>query len=49
MNRYIIDYTDRCGDLNHVWVTAMNERDAIDQAKSEYWDIEDIIQVKKIK
>jgi type II secretory pathway component PulF len=45
--KFNIDYIDKSGDLSHVWVEANNKEDAIMEAKSEYWDIKEIIQVCK--
>lgn len=47
MYTYYIDYNDKSGDLCHIWVEADNKEEAIQQAKSEYWDIDEIIQVRK--
>ena len=47
MERWYIDYCDKSGDLCHVWVEACGKEDAIQTAKSEYWDIDRIIQVHK--
>lgn len=46
-SRWYIDYEDRSGDLCHIWVEAYDEQDAIENAKHEYWDIVNIISVKK--
>ena len=46
-SRWYIDYEDRSGDLCHIWVEAYDEQDAIENAKQEYWDIVNIISVKK--
>ena len=44
MKRFTIDYissTDH--DICHVWTTAHNEQEAIENVKDEYWDIESIV------
>ena len=46
-SRWYIDYEDKSGDLCHIWVEAYDEQDAIENAKHEYWDIVNIISVKK--
>lgn len=43
--KYYVDYNDVHGDLCHVWVDADSTQDAIDQARDEYCDILDIIDV----
>ena len=47
MKKYYIDYTDKEGDLCHVWVNADSKEDAKCQAKSEYWDIDEIISIHR--
>lgn len=44
---WYIDYTDKSGDLCHIWVKAYDRQDAIENAKHEYWDIANIISVRK--
>ena len=46
-SRWYIDYEDKSGDLCHIWVEAYDEQDAIENAKHEYWDIVNIISVRK--
>ena len=46
-SRWYIDYEDRSGDLCHIWVEAYDRQDAIENAKHEYWDIVNIISVRK--
>ncbi|MCF0185154.1 MAG: hypothetical protein HUJ98_01535 [Bacteroidaceae bacterium] len=46
---YYIDYIDKSGDLTHIWVNATSKTDAISQAHHEYWDIDEIISVRKAK
>ena len=46
-SRWYIDYEDKSGDLCHIWVEAYDRQDAIEAAKHEYWDIVNIISVKK--
>lgn len=45
--KYYIDYTDREGDLCHVWIEANSKEQAIERAEDEYWDIEKIINVRR--
>jgi type II secretory pathway component PulF len=47
--KFYIDYMTSDGDLTHVWVDAQNKEDAEQQARSEYWDIDQIIDVRKAK
>lgn len=44
---YYVDYMDKSGDLSHVWVDADSKEDAEAQARSEYWDIDEIISIHK--
>lgn len=45
MKKFFVDYLDKGGDYCHVWVEANSKDDAIYQAKREYWDIEQIVDV----
>lgn len=47
MAKYYVDYTDRSGDLCHIWVEASSKSDAESEARQEYWDIDEIISVRK--
>lgn len=47
MKKYYIDYTDKEGDLCHVWVNADSKQDAESKVKREYWDIDEIISIHK--
>lgn len=49
MNRYTIYYEDKDGDLTHVWVWAVDSEDAISKVKQEYWDVERIVSVDRMK
>lgn len=44
---WYVDYEDKSGDLCHIWVEAYDKQDAIEEAKHEYWDINEIISVRK--
>lgn len=44
---WYVDYEDKSGDLCHVWIKAYNEQGAIEKAKREYWNIAEIINVRK--
>lgn len=46
MKRFYIDYIDESGDLCHIWVSATDKADARSQAFSEYWDINEIIDIR---
>jgi len=46
LHRYDVDYTDKSGDLCHVWVVAYSKDDAKSKALHEYWDIKEIDQVR---
>lgn len=48
MDKYLVKYTDKHGDLTSVWVYASSKEDAKAQAKNEYWDIVDILMVSKM-
>lgn len=39
MDKYIVKYTDKYGDLSTVWVTADSKDDAKKQVRIEYWDV----------
>ena len=43
MKKWIICYADKHGDTSKVWTYAETKEDAIADAKSEYWDIDEII------
>lgn len=43
MRKYIIKYIDKSDDLSNIWVTASSKEDAKSKARSEYWDIKEII------
>lgn len=46
MKTYIIDYISSTdGDVCHVWTNASSKEEAIDYVRSEYWDIEEIVNV----
>ena len=45
--KFYVDYLDKSGDLCHVWVIADSKSDAINVARQEYWDICDIVSVRK--
>lgn len=45
MKRWYIDYNDKSGDLCHIWVEASSKEEAIETARHEWWDIDEIIQV----
>lgn len=48
MKKYIVCYTSSTDhDCCSVWVNAYSKEDAIDEVKSEYWDVEDIIYVRE--
>jgi hypothetical protein len=45
MKDFKVSYTTKDDDLCHVRVSAYNKEDAKAEAKQEYWDIDEIIQV----
>lgn len=47
MNKYCIDYISKNGNVCCVWVVANNEVEAEAVAKSEYSDINNVINVVK--
>ena len=47
MDKYIVKYTNKSGDLSTVWVEADSKDDAKNQVRSEYWDVQDIVMVYK--
>lgn len=49
MRRYIIKYDNHDGDLCTVWLEAEDREDAKLQARREYHDIKDIVQVIEIR
>ena len=48
MKDWKVSYMTKEDDLCHVRVEAYDEDGAKEQARSEYWDIEDIIQVVEV-
>lgn len=48
MNEYRVSYEDKEEDLTHVRVNANSAEEAKEQAKVEYWDIEKIVEVRKV-
>lgn len=49
MRRYIIKYENHDGDLCTVWLEAADREDAKVQARAEYRDIKDILQITEIR
>lgn len=49
MRKYIVKYENHDGDLCTVWLTADSREDAKTQARAEYWDIKDILQIIEIR
>ena len=47
MKTYYIDYYDKSGDLCHIWVNASNKAEAESEARSEWWDIAEIIDIRE--
>ena len=47
MKTFYVDYTTENGELFHVWVTAESHEEAINEALSEYWDIDEIVNVRE--
>ena len=47
MKTYYIDYLDKSGDLTHIWVEAESKQDAESEARSEYWDIDEILEIRE--
>lgn len=45
MKKFYVDYIDSDDDLCHIWVEANSKEEAIREAKREYWDIKNIIDV----
>lgn len=45
MKYYVTYISTQDDDVSKVWVEASSKDEAIREAKSEYWDIKDIIQV----
>lgn len=43
--KYYIDYYDNTGDLCHIWVEAGSKAEAENEARHEWWDIEEIISI----
>ena len=48
MDKWRICYREKDGDIANVWVYADSEKDAKNEAKSEYWDIDYFIEVYKM-
>ena len=50
MKTYYITYRSSTdGDCCAVWTNANSKDEAIDDVKSEYWDIETILEVREIR
>ena len=47
--KYYIDYLTSDGDLNHISIDATSKDNAEELARQEYWDIDQIIDVRKAK
>jgi len=45
--KFKVDYIDKCDDLCHVCVDAVDEENARYEVLDEYWDVKQIIQVCK--
>ena len=45
--KYYVDYFDKSGGLSHVWVDAQSESEAISAARSEYCDINKILNIRR--
>lgn len=45
--KYHITYKDKSGDTSKVWVEADSAAEAESVAEREYWDIDEIISVRK--
>ena len=46
---WYVTYSYKSGDdydICTVWVNATDRQDAIDQVRDEYWDVEDIVEVR---
>ena len=43
--KWKVSYLDKHDDLTNVWVYAENAKDAEDEVRLEYWDVEEIISV----
>ena len=48
MDKYVVKYTDKSGDLSSVWVYASSKEEAKQNAENEYWDVNDIVMVTKM-
>lgn len=47
MKKFYIDYYDKSGDLCHIWVNASNKAEAESEARSEWWDIAEIVSIRE--
>ncbi|MBO7617312.1 MAG: hypothetical protein J6T22_09360 [Bacteroidales bacterium] len=47
MKKYYIDYRDKGGELCHVWCEADSPEDAERFVRSEYWDVDEIINISE--
>ena len=45
MKRYYIDYYTKEGDYCHIWVYARSKEDAEEEARHEWWDIDEIVEI----
>lgn len=47
MNKYYIDYISKDDDYCHIWVMANSKEEAEQNARQEYWDIKEIVNISK--
>lgn len=47
MEKFKIDYITLEGDLSSVWIEAYTAEEAKIQLKREYWDVQEIIRIRK--
>lgn len=48
MSKWIVTYEDKYGDLSHVRVNADNITDAEMEVRSEYWNVDTIVDIYEL-
>lgn len=48
MSKYYVSYKTADGDFTTIWLNAYDEQEAEENAKHEYWDIDEIVEIRKV-
>ena len=50
MKKFHIDYISKIdGDVTHVWLYARSKEHAKNEVKHEYWDVQEIVEIREGK